>query len=176
MRLPRQSCSTRNCRNHQCEPVYGIHQRFRPRRATIWLRFLRPAFRSTRLPDPNYTTFLSDGQPHEYLRLNVGDSGHADSRRLSRLGFSAVTLPDFRTGDESHDDVTDIALRAVLGRNTVHAGIQRRAEQHSRRRRQRESEGHFSRVSRICCRRTRATRRARQTTLAKRSAIGQKRR
>ena len=27
---------------------------------------------------PNYTTFLSDGRPHEYLRLNVGDSDYAD--------------------------------------------------------------------------------------------------
>ena len=65
---------------------------------------------------PTYNTFLSDGQPHEYLRLNVaiapvkaGDTG------FSRLGLLGNDIGGFPNGRRLEDDVTDIALRAVLG-------------------------------------------------------------
>lgn len=63
---------------------------------------------------PNYTTFLSDGQPHEYLRLNVAlpITPIADINRLGLLGGDIAGFPN---GRRPHDDVTDIALRAVAG-------------------------------------------------------------
>lgn len=65
---------------------------------------------------PTYTTFLSNGAPHEMLRLNVaippvaiGDAGY------SRLGLLGGDVGGFPNGRRLGDDVVDIALRAVLG-------------------------------------------------------------
>ena len=65
---------------------------------------------------PTYTTFLSDGQPHEYLRLNVAiPPVKAGAPTFSRLGLLGGDIGGFPNGRRLEDDVTDIALRAVLG-------------------------------------------------------------
>ena len=63
---------------------------------------------------PNYTTFLSDGTAHEYLRLNVAipPTPIASQNRLGLLGGDIAGFPN---GRRVFDDVTDIALRAVAG-------------------------------------------------------------
>jgi hypothetical protein len=63
---------------------------------------------------PSYTTFLSDGQPHEYLRLNVAIP-ITPIGSINRLGLLGGDVAGFPNGRRPHDDVTDIALRAVLG-------------------------------------------------------------
>ena len=63
---------------------------------------------------PNYTTFLSDGQPHEYLRLNVA-LPVTPIGSINRLGLLGGDIAGFPNGRRPHDDVTDIALRAVAG-------------------------------------------------------------
>lgn len=63
---------------------------------------------------PNYTTFLSDGQPHEYLRLNVAIPPTPMANR-SRLGLLGGDVAGFPNGRRVGDDATDIALRAVAG-------------------------------------------------------------
>jgi uncharacterized protein DUF4331 len=61
---------------------------------------------------PNYTTFLSDGRPHEMMRLNVAI---APSASPSRLGLLGGDISGFPNGRRVFDDVVDIALRAVAG-------------------------------------------------------------
>ena len=61
---------------------------------------------------PNYTTFLSDGRPHEMLRLNVAIPPAASPSRLGLLGGDVAGFPN---GRRVFDDVVDIALRAVAG-------------------------------------------------------------
>lgn len=63
---------------------------------------------------PNYTTFLSDGIPHEYLRLNVAIP-ITPIGNINRLGLLGGDVAGFPNGRRVHDDVTDIALRAVAG-------------------------------------------------------------
>lgn len=63
---------------------------------------------------PNYTTFLSDGLPHEYLRLNVAIAPTPAGQR-SRLGLLGGDVAGFPNGRRVGDDVTDIALRAMAG-------------------------------------------------------------
>ena len=63
---------------------------------------------------PNYTTFLSDGTAHEYLRLNVAVPITAIAN-INRLGLLGGDVAGFPNGRRVHDDVTDIALRAVAG-------------------------------------------------------------
>ena len=63
---------------------------------------------------PNYTTFLSDGQPHEYLRLNTAIPITPIGSQ-SRFGLLGGDVAGFPNGRRPYDDVTDIALRAVLG-------------------------------------------------------------
>lgn len=63
---------------------------------------------------PNYTTFLSDGVAHEYLRLNVGIPPTAIGSQ-NRLGLLGGDVAGFPNGRRVFDDVTDIALRAVAG-------------------------------------------------------------
>ncbi len=63
---------------------------------------------------PNYTTFLSDGVPHEYLRLNVAIPPTAIAAQ-NRLGLLGGDVAGFPNGRRVFDDVTDIALRAVAG-------------------------------------------------------------
>jgi hypothetical protein len=61
---------------------------------------------------PNYTTFLSDGQPHEMMRLNVAIAPSATPSRLGLLGGDVAGFPN---GRRVFDDVVDIELRAVAG-------------------------------------------------------------
>jgi len=63
---------------------------------------------------PNYTTFLSDGQPHEYLRLNtaIPITPIASQNRLGLLGGDVAGFPN---GRRIFDDSVDIVLRAALG-------------------------------------------------------------
>lgn len=63
---------------------------------------------------PNYTTFLSDGIPHEYLRLNVAIP-ITPIANINRLGLLGGDVAGFPNGRRVHDDVTDIALRAMAG-------------------------------------------------------------
>lgn len=63
---------------------------------------------------PGYTTFLSDGQPHEYLRLNVAIP-ITPIASMNRLGLLGGDVAGFPNGRRPFDDVTDIALRAVAG-------------------------------------------------------------
>lgn len=63
---------------------------------------------------PGYTTFLSDGQPHEYLRLNVA-LPVTPFASINRLGLLGGDIAGFPNGRRPHDDVVDIALRAVAG-------------------------------------------------------------
>jgi hypothetical protein len=63
---------------------------------------------------PNYTTFLSDGIAHEYLRLNVAIAPTAIGTQ-NRLGLLGGDVAGFPNGRRVFDDVTDIALRAVAG-------------------------------------------------------------
>lgn len=61
---------------------------------------------------PTYTTFLSDGTPHEYQRLNVAIAPSANPNRLGLLGGDVAGFPN---GRRVGDDVVDIELRAVVG-------------------------------------------------------------
>ena len=62
---------------------------------------------------PNYTTFLSDGRPHEMMRLNVAIPPNTSSP--SRLGLLGGDVAGFPNGRRVFDDVVDIELRAVAG-------------------------------------------------------------
>lgn len=63
---------------------------------------------------PNYTTFLSDGTAHEMIRLNVAIP-ITPIASINRLGLLGGDVAGFPNGRRVHDDVTDIALRAVAG-------------------------------------------------------------
>jgi hypothetical protein len=63
---------------------------------------------------PHYNTFLSDGVPHEMLRLNVAIPPTPMSQQ-NRLGLLGGDLAGFPNGRRVGDDVTDIALRAMAG-------------------------------------------------------------
>ncbi len=63
---------------------------------------------------PNYTTFLSDGTPHEFLRLNTAIPPTAFAS-INRLGLLGGDVAGFPNGRRVGDDVVDIALRAVVG-------------------------------------------------------------
>jgi len=63
---------------------------------------------------PNFTNFLSDGQPHEMMRLNVAIPPTPAGSR-SRLGLLGNDLAGFPNGRRVSDDVVDIDLRAVAG-------------------------------------------------------------
>jgi len=61
---------------------------------------------------PTFTTFLSDGRPHEMLRLNVAIPPSSSPSRLGLLGGDVAGFPN---GRRVFDDVVDISLRAVAG-------------------------------------------------------------
>ena len=63
---------------------------------------------------PTFTNFLSDGTPHEMMRLNVAIPPTAAGSR-SRLGLLGGDLAGFPNGRRVGDDVVDIELRAVAG-------------------------------------------------------------
>jgi len=63
-----------------------------------------------------FTTFLSDGQPHEYLRLNVAIAPVGpNATGFSRLGLLGNDIGGFPNGRRVYDDVVDIEVRALLG-------------------------------------------------------------
>lgn len=65
---------------------------------------------------PNYTTFLSDGNGHEILRLNVALPARAyNAPGGSRLGLLGGDVSGFPNGRRPGDDVVDIEVRALLG-------------------------------------------------------------
>ncbi len=65
---------------------------------------------------PNFATFLSDGQPHEMMRLNVAiPPTPVGSAAFSRLGLLGNDPAGFPNGRRPQDDVVDIELRALLG-------------------------------------------------------------
>jgi hypothetical protein len=61
-----------------------------------------------------YTTFLSDGNPHEMLRLNVAIPPTAAGSE-SPLGLLGGDIAGFPNGRRVFDDVVDISLRVVAG-------------------------------------------------------------
>ncbi|MEO8435212.1 MAG: DUF4331 domain-containing protein [Pyrinomonadaceae bacterium] len=61
---------------------------------------------------PAFNTFLSDGSPHEMMRLNVAIPTSAKPNRLGLLGGDPAGHPN---GRRVGDDVVDIALRAMAG-------------------------------------------------------------
>jgi hypothetical protein len=63
---------------------------------------------------PMFTTFLSDGQPHEMQRLNVAIPPTPAGSR-SRLGLLGNDPAGFPNGRRVGDDVVDIELRALAG-------------------------------------------------------------
>lgn len=63
---------------------------------------------------PNYTTFLSDGKPHEYIRLNTAIAV-TPFDKINPLGLLGGDVAGFPNGRRVQDDVVDIALRAVAG-------------------------------------------------------------
>ncbi len=65
---------------------------------------------------PTFTTTLTDGSPHEYLRLNVAIAPVGpDATGFSRLGLLGNDIGGFPNGRRVHDDVVDIEVRALLG-------------------------------------------------------------
>lgn len=63
---------------------------------------------------PNYTTFLSDGKPHEYLRLNTAIP-ITPFEKMNPLGLLGGDVAGFPNGRRFVDDVPDISLRAMAG-------------------------------------------------------------
>ncbi|KAM3095419.1 DUF4331 domain-containing protein [Phormidesmis sp. 146-12] len=63
---------------------------------------------------PQFTTFLSDGKPHELLRLNTAIPPTPVGQQ-NRLGLLGGDLAGFPNGRRVIDDVVDIELRAVAG-------------------------------------------------------------
>lgn len=60
----------------------------------------------------SFNTFLSDGRPHEMMRLNVAIPPTPNPNRLGLLGGDPGGYPN---GRRVSDDVTDISLRAMSG-------------------------------------------------------------
>ena len=63
---------------------------------------------------PNYTTFLSDGKPHEYLRLNTAIP-ITPFEKMNPLGLLGNDVAGFPNGRRFVDDIPDISLRAMAG-------------------------------------------------------------
>ena len=90
--------------------VYGISVPQTPRNDLVAI--FATGIPVNNITGPNYTTFLSDGKPHEMLRLNVAIPPSSSPSRLGLLGGDAAGFPN---GRRVFDDVVDIALRAVAG-------------------------------------------------------------
>lgn len=94
------------------QAVYGIQIPPPPRNDLV--QIFATGIPVNAVTGPNYTTFLSDGVPHEYLRLNVAIP-ITSIASINRLGLLGGDVAGFPNGRRPHDDVTDIALRAVAG-------------------------------------------------------------
>ncbi|MBS1793176.1 MAG: DUF4331 domain-containing protein [Acidobacteria bacterium] len=97
---------------HLMQAVYGIAIPPAPR--TDLVSIFGTGIPVNAVTGPNYTTFLSDGTAHEYLRLNVAIP-ITPIASINRLGLLGGDVAGFPNGRRVHDDVTDIALRAVAG-------------------------------------------------------------
>lgn len=94
------------------QAVYGIQIPPPPRNDLV--QIFATGIPVNAVTGPNYTTFLSDGVPHEYIRLNVAIP-ITPIASINRLGLLGGDVAGFPNGRRPHDDVTDIALRAVAG-------------------------------------------------------------
>lgn len=92
--------------------VFGINIPAAPRNDLVAIFATGIAVNS--VTGPNYTTFLSDGKPHEYLRLNTAIPV-TPFDKINRLGLLGGDIAGFPNGRRVQDDVVDIALRAVAG-------------------------------------------------------------
>lgn len=92
--------------------VFGIDVPPAPRNDLVAI--FATGIQENSITGPGYTTFLSDGQPHEYLRLNVA-LPITPIANINRLGLLGGDIAGFPNGRRVHDDVVDIALRAVAG-------------------------------------------------------------
>ncbi|MBC7912410.1 MAG: DUF4331 domain-containing protein [Pyrinomonadaceae bacterium] len=63
---------------------------------------------------PTFNTFLSDGTPHDMLRLNVAIPPTPKDKQ-KRMGLLENDPAGYPNGRRVGDDVTDIALRAMAG-------------------------------------------------------------
>ena len=93
---------------------YGININIPPAPRNDLVSIFATGIPVNAITGPSYTTFLSDGQPHEYLRLNTAIPITAIGSQ-NRLGLLGGDVAGFPNGRRPFDDVTDIALRAVLG-------------------------------------------------------------
>ncbi len=91
--------------------VFGIAVPAAPRNDLVYI--FATGIPVNSVTGPNYTTFLSDGKPHEMMRLNVAISPNTSNP--SRLGLLGGDVAGFPNGRRVFDDVVDIALRAVAG-------------------------------------------------------------
>jgi hypothetical protein len=92
--------------------VYGISIPTEPR--TDLVQIFATGIPVNPITGPDYTTFLSDGKPHEYLRLNVAIPVTSFDK-INPLGLLGGDVAGFPNGRRVQDDVVDIALRAVAG-------------------------------------------------------------
>lgn len=93
---------------------YGININIPPAPRNDLVQIFATGIPVNAVTGPNYTTFLSDGQPHEYLRLNTAIPITAIGSQ-NRLGLLGGDVAGFPNGRRPFDDVTDIVLRAALG-------------------------------------------------------------
>ena len=93
---------------------YGININIPPAPRTDLVSIFATGIPVNAVTGPNYTTFLSDGTAHEYLRLNVAIAPTAIGSQ-NRLGLLGGDVAGFPYGRRVFDDVTDIALRAMAG-------------------------------------------------------------
>ncbi len=98
--------------SHLLQAVFGIAIPPAPRNDLV--QIFGTGIPVNSVTGPTYTTFLSDGTAHEYLRLNVGipPTAIASQNRLGLLGGDVAGFPN---GRRVFDDVTDIELRALAG-------------------------------------------------------------
>ena len=98
----------------QLAQFYGLNINIPPAPRTDLVSIFATGIPVNAITGPNYTTFLSDGQPHEYLRLNtaIPITPIAMQNRLGLLGGDVAGFPN---GRRLFDDATDIVLRAALG-------------------------------------------------------------
>lgn len=92
--------------------VFGINIPTEPRNDLISI--FSTGITVNPITGPNYTTFLSDGRPHDYLRLNVSIPA-TPFGSINRLGLLGGDVAGFPNGRRVHDDIVDIALRAAAG-------------------------------------------------------------
>jgi len=93
---------------------YGININIPPAPRNDLVQIFATGIPVNSITGPNYTTFLSDGLPHEYLRLNtaIPITPIGSQNRLGLLGGDIAGMPN---GRRIFDDAVDIVLRAAIG-------------------------------------------------------------